>query len=172
MLEGAKVIDLVDRNGKIVYVNESDTVLDACSKMKHTETGSVLVRNGKGAVTGIITARDLVRKIVALDKEPAMARVGEVMTGHPTAVRPNILLPEAMKLMGAMGICHLPVVDEINGKKEVIGMLSEDDIFAGGCGIPKPEPAGVEENLHALHEEVVEEGQDVITEEEILDCLK
>jgi len=131
MFEGKKVSDIINKTSEIVYTKESETVFDAGKLMKSLGVGSLLVKNEKGDVTGIITERDLAMKVVAMDKDAVMVRVGEVMTKDPIAIRADASVPTAMQLMSGKRIRHLPVVDDINGKKEIVGMLSGRDILAG-----------------------------------------
>lgn len=50
------------------------------------------------------------------------------MTAHPFTVTPQTTLPEAMALMEAKGVRHLPVVSE----GRVVGVLAPGDIAAAG----------------------------------------
>ena len=50
------------------------------------------------------------------------------MTANPFTVSPDATVPEAMELMSAKGVRHLPVVDA----GRVVGVLSHSDIAAAG----------------------------------------
>ena len=50
------------------------------------------------------------------------------MTAHPFTVTPETTLPEAIALMEAKGVRHLPVVSE----GRVVGVLAPSDIAAAG----------------------------------------
>lgn len=130
MLKGKKVIDIIAQGRDVVSAQESDTVFDVGKLMKEHKVGSLLVRNADDDITGIITEHDLVMKVVAIDKDTVRMRAMDVMTRDPIAIRANETIPKAMQLMSSKRIRHLPVVDDVEGRKEVVGMLSGRDILA------------------------------------------
>lgn len=131
MKDKPRVIDMIGTDGHVLYVSESDTVRDVGRLMSISGAGSVLVKGEDGQVTGMVTSRDLVVKVIALDKEPSMVLVREIMAKNPTAVRSDVRMREAMKLMAVEDLSYLPVVEEINGRKEIIGIVSTGDVLSG-----------------------------------------
>lgn len=52
-------------------------------------------------------------------------RLSEVMTAEPTAARPDTTLGEALDMLEALEVRHLPVVD---GEGDLVGILSDRDL--------------------------------------------
>jgi CBS domain-containing protein len=96
------------------------TVLDAVRLMVEKRVGAALVVDDERPA-GIFTERDLMNKVVALAKDPAKVRVGEVMTSPVVPIQVDADLDDAVHLMIQRHIRHLPLVDH-EGK--VLGMLS------------------------------------------------
>src|SRR5207245_1113251 len=107
-----------------VTIPADATAKDAADLMRDREIGSlVVVETGKPM--GIVTERDIVTKIAALDKQPSRVLVRDIMTSPVVVVHPHEEVAEAAKLMSARKIRRLPVVQE--GK--LVGMITENDII-------------------------------------------
>jgi len=116
----------------VVAVSPEDTVAGAARRMAKAGVGALAVVVGDKLV-GIITERDIVRKVVARGQDPEVVKVLEAMTPGPVHVPPNASLGEALRLMADLSVRHLPVVD--GGK--LVGMLSVRDVVSAlaslGC---------------------------------------
>lgn len=75
---------------------------------------------------GVITDRDIVVAVVAKRADPAALRVGEVMSLQPVLVGESDAIDVALRTMRSAGIRRAPVV---NGRGEVVGVLSLDDLL-------------------------------------------
>lgn len=78
----------------------------------------------KGKLLGIVTDRDLVRKIILEDKPAASTQVRDIMTTKLICVSPNQSLEECMSIITHKRIRHLPVMD---GDK-LLGIVSVGDV--------------------------------------------
>ena len=83
-----------------------------------------LIAVEKGKAMGIITERDLLKRVVAKAKDATKTKVKEIMTSPLVVVEPNMDLEEAVKMMFQMKIKKLAVVDE----KKLVGLVSLTDI--------------------------------------------
>jgi len=91
--------------------------------MNKFEIGCLIgVRRGKAM--GILTERDVLKRVVAEGKDASKIRVKDVMTSPLVVAEPSMDLAEAVKLMFQMKIKKLPVVDE----KRLVGLVSLTDI--------------------------------------------
>jgi CBS domain-containing protein len=107
-------------------VDVGDAMWKVVETMKSKRRGAVLVvENDK--LVGIFTERDLVSRLDHDDALWSHVLVKDVMTPHPTVVRPYESVAEAMRLLMQGKRRHLPIVDD-QGK--VIGLLSIRDILA------------------------------------------
>lgn len=101
------------------------TVRAAAEMLLLGEIGSVVVRH-HGAMTGLVTERDIVRAL-AEGEDPDELRVEDLMTLDLETVTPTTTASEAAERMLDGGIRHLPVVDE----GMVVGVVSMRDVLAG-----------------------------------------
>ncbi len=122
----ATVRELIDRKGSdLLMVNPDTTVLEASRLMNDRGVGSVLVMTD-GALTGIFTERDLMRRVVAVDRLPGATKVGEVMTSSLVTCTPDATMQDCGTVMSERRIRHLPVVDE----GAVVGLVTTGDLLA------------------------------------------
>lgn len=116
---------ILDRKGTdVATVDQDTTVLDAAKLMNERRIGALVVTSGD-RVVGIFTERDILNRVVAVDKPPGTTRVSEVMTSPMACCRRNTKLAECKAVMTAKRIRHLPVVE--NGR--LYGMISSGDIL-------------------------------------------
>jgi CBS domain-containing protein len=113
---------LAEKGRQVYTVPKGSTVAEAVSEMNEKGVGALLVLDGRKPV-GIFTERDVLRRIVDPDKDPAMVRVGDVMTRQLVTISIDTRVAEAMSLMTERRFRHLPVLDG----GEVVGMLSAGD---------------------------------------------
>lgn len=113
------------KGSTVVAVDPTATVLEAANVMNAHQIGSVVVCEGERLV-GIFTERDILRRIVAKQREPSATRVGEVMTSTVACCSPRTRLEEIRALMRERRIRHVPVVDDKDDR--VIGMISIGDL--------------------------------------------
>ena len=116
---------LAQKGRELLMVTPSTTVLQAAQMMNERGTGSVLVTDG-GALAGIFTERDLMRRVVAVDRLPGATTVGEVMTSSLITCTPDATLSDCGNVMSERRIRHLPVV----GPNGVEGVVTTGDLLA------------------------------------------
>lgn len=108
---------------EVVTIDENFSVREAADIMNKFEIGCLIgVRRGKAM--GILTERDVLKRVVAEGKDASKIRVKDVMTSPLVVAEPSMDLAEAVKLMFQMKIKKLPVVDE----KRLVGLVSLTDI--------------------------------------------
>ncbi len=122
--EGAVALKVEDIMVKeVVTIDDTVTVKEAAEVMNKFEIGC-LIAVKRGKAMGILTERDILKRIVAAGKDAAAAKVKDVMTSPLVVAEPNMDLAEAVKLMFQMKIKKLPVVDG----KRLVGLVSLTDI--------------------------------------------
>lgn len=122
-----KVKDVMTKN--VITVEPEDRALDAAVKMKEKGVGAVIVVS-RGSAVGILTERDLVRKIIAAKKDPKSTKVVNVMSKPLVTTTPNATVKEAAKKMIINDIRRLPVVT--NGK--LAGIITAADLAKNLAG--------------------------------------
>jgi len=112
------------REHRVLSVDAEQTVIEAARLMTEFNIGAVPVLRD-GALIGIFSERDLMRRVVAGGRSPAMTKVSEVMTSKPQTVSADADVDECMQLMREAGFRHLPVME---GAK-LLGLISLRDIM-------------------------------------------
>ena len=119
-----KVIPDVVSGQTIRSLRPQASALEAAHLMRDHHISAVVVLDEADALVGIVTERDLVRRVLAEERSPAAVSLAEVMTPRPLVVVPDASPYEALEIMRERHIRHLPVVD--GGK--VVGMVSMRDL--------------------------------------------
>jgi CBS domain-containing protein len=102
-----------------------DTLAEASAKMRHEQTGSLLIMDGDRLV-GIVTERDVLR-VVADGQDPKSVSLRDAMTTEVVTIRPDTKIKEAAEIMFQKWFRHLPVVTD-DGK--VVGIISLRDLLS------------------------------------------
>lgn len=80
-----------------------------------------------GRVAGIFTERDVLRRVVAEQRDPSTSTVGEVMTVEVVCCHPDDDIDEISTLMQQKRVRHVPVCD---ASGRIMGMVSIGDVNA------------------------------------------
>jgi CBS domain-containing protein len=108
---------------EVITVDEKSSIKEAADIMNRFEIGCLIVtKNGKAL--GILTERDLLKRVVSEAKDPLKTKVGEIMSKPLIVVEPDMELEEAAKLMFKLKIKKLPVVE--SGK--LLGLVTLTDL--------------------------------------------
>ncbi len=118
-----RIVDLV-KDRDVYYVETSQSVLDTARFMSEKNIGAVAVVRGDELV-GIFSERDLMKRVVAVGKDPAATTVEQVMTADPLVVSPHERITDCMRTMKEHSFRHLPICD---GRK-LKGLLSLRDLL-------------------------------------------
>lgn len=107
----------------VITVDANLTVKEAAQIMNKFEIGC-LVAVDKGKATGILTERDLLKRVVAEARDVEKTKIKDVMSSPLIVVEPEMELEDAAKLMFEMKIKKLPVVKG----KQLVGLITLTDI--------------------------------------------
>ena len=107
----------------VITISYRASVKRAAQVMNKHEIGCLIVVKGNKAV-GIVTERDMLKRVVARAADPKKTRVEEIMSQPLIVVEPDMELEDAVKLMFEMKIKKLSVVD----KGKLVGIVSITDI--------------------------------------------
>lgn len=117
---------LTKKGSQILTIGPEATVLDAAVLMNDHKVGSVVVTEDS-RVAGMFTERDVLRRVVGEQRDPAKTRVAEVMTSDVYCCKPETTIDEARGAMMTHRIRHLPVV---NQEGRLLGLISIGDLNA------------------------------------------
>lgn len=117
---------LSSKGTEVVAISPDATVFEAAVLMnKHKIGAVVVVENGR--LVGIFTERDVLRRVVGEQRDPAAVKIRNVMTDDVACGSLDTSIEEAKAVMKNRRIRHLPVVDE---EMRLQGMISIGDLNA------------------------------------------
>ena len=111
--------------GMVFSVGPDDSVQDAVDLLAEHNVGALLVMDLQGKVDGILSERDIVRKVGLNGKSVNETRVRDIMTAKVLYVEASQSVEECMALMNDKNIRHLPVYE--NGI--LLGLISIRDVL-------------------------------------------
>ncbi|MBD3313590.1 CBS domain-containing protein [Candidatus Woesearchaeota archaeon] len=89
------------------------TAADVAMFMGVKETGSVLLED-KGEPLGLITERDILRKVTAKNRNPSKMRAIDIASYPLITVSPDISVEDALDIMGRNSIRRILVSDGLS----------------------------------------------------------
>jgi CBS domain-containing protein len=110
-----------------ITIDSERTVREAALAMDRSGIGCVLVtamQDGKEKAIGIVTERDLVRRVLTMEGHAADLRVKNIMSSPLIVVNSSATIEEAAGTMERNRVRRLPVVDE-NG---LVGVVTVSDL--------------------------------------------
>ncbi len=105
----------------VITIEANKTAFEAAELMTQKSLGCLVVVI-KGFPVGILTERDLVRRIVA-KRAPLDQKITEVMTKTVITVEPETSLKEAARVMSTNKIHRLPVLKN----SKLVGIVAASD---------------------------------------------
>jgi CBS domain-containing protein len=118
---GMNVKDVMTRD--VTACAPSATVKDAAGLMARDDIGPVPVVED-GRLTGIVTDRDIVIRVVAEGRDPNTTTVGEIATKDIVTVSPDDDLEDALRLLAENQVRRLPAVEG----DRLVGIVAQADI--------------------------------------------
>ena len=134
----------------VITIDEDETSNTAAENMDMKDLGAVIVQNKSGNSIGIITERDLVKRVVAKNLKPDTVKARDAMTTPLVTIEPEATISDAARRMTRLDIRRLGVTYKGN----LVGIITSKDIL------------GVMPELLEIMQEHqrIEEGECVITE--------
>jgi CBS domain-containing protein len=120
-----RIIPDIVQDGFVHSLSGDATVLDAAQTMSDRDVGAMIVTDTGGRLAGIVTERDIMRRVVAQGLDPATTTLGQIMTRDPDTLSPDDSALDALEIMRLRHYCHLPVVEG----DRVVGMVSVRDLY-------------------------------------------
>jgi isocitrate dehydrogenase len=110
----------------VIVIDPDTSVSYAMTLMRRRGIHSVVIDlSAEKGGYGILTTTDISNKIVAQDRNPAEAKVREIMSAPVVTGSPEWTLKDASTLMQKHKFHHLPI--EEHGV--LVGIISDTDIF-------------------------------------------
>lgn len=109
----------------VTMIKPEKTVFEACEKMNKNNIGSIIISSDGKKVDGILTERDVLRKIIGDNVDPKATKVEDVMTKKVVTVDISASLLEISKIMTKNLMRRIVVLE--NGK--VSGIVTSRDLL-------------------------------------------
>ncbi len=103
------------------------TVTDACKEMSARNVGSIIVTDDDSKVLGLVTERDIFRRIIAEDRDPKITPVSAVMTTELRTAKETDDVTDWLRIMSNERFRRLPVVDE---NDRLVSVMSQGDFVS------------------------------------------
>jgi len=108
----------------LIVAAEEDTAFDISRLMKKHNIGAVIIVRGEDLV-GIISERDVVRRVVTEKLDPLTVRAKDIMTRDVATGNLNDGLDRIYELLCSAPFRHLPIME---GNK-LVGIVSKRDVL-------------------------------------------
>jgi len=109
---------------KVVTVNEDITISEAAKIMSENKIGCLIISKDK-KVVGIVTERDLVRRVLAEKLDPEKTNVGRIMSKPVIVIKDTVTIEDAVAVMAKNGVRRLPVINE---EYVLVGIVTATDL--------------------------------------------
>jgi arabinose-5-phosphate isomerase len=119
------VEDLMLTKNKVPFIKENSNMVNALRIISQKKLGTLIVTNGRGATTGIITDGQI-RRVSLKNKNLHNLKIKNVMTKKPITVNKEILAEKALAIMSEKKITSLCVN---NSSDKTIGIIHIHNIL-------------------------------------------
>lgn len=114
---------------RVMTANLDQTIKSVCKIMNERNLGGVvIVKKGVSGnePVGIVTERDVIRKIGDVDLFTTQTPIRELMSTNLVTIKPTDTIADSVGLMHGNNIRRLPVIDE-DGK--MVGIITDKDVL-------------------------------------------
>ena len=121
------VEDLIEN--ELITIPEDAVIADAVKVMKDGGISSILVRSLSSSaenplITGIVTERDILYRVIGGNKGPYKTVLKEVMSSPVVTIEKGSSVDEALSLMRNKKIRRLLVIQRENTKDATLGLVT------------------------------------------------
>jgi len=101
------------------------SIREAADKMNRENIGSLFIKDANGECTGVVTEKDLTKKVIAVGYDTNRP-VSGIMSSPIETISRQALIFEVLMTMMKTGIRHVAITDE---NEQIVGILSNRDIL-------------------------------------------
>ena len=109
-----------------IQVRYDLSVYEGAKIMEQYNIASLIVVDAEGRVLGMITAKDIVLRVIAKGLDPKEVKLVDILSKPVTVVDPETPLKSVVNMMIGTGHGHIPVVDK-SGR--AMGIVTVDDVL-------------------------------------------
>lgn len=124
-----KISDRIELTSKAAPLTcpPETSVQDAVRQMAEKNFGSIIITDDRDCVLGVMTERDIFRRVIGEERDPKTTKVDEVMTKEVRLARADDDILDWLQIMSNERFRRLPIVDE---EKRLIAVMSQGDFVA------------------------------------------
>ena len=115
---------LEHKGGEIFWIQPDDTIAHAVTVLRDHDIGALPVKSPQGDLVGILSERDIVRRLADTPGQTLPQTVADLMTPDPDTCTTDETLVKVLRRMTDGRFRHMPVTE--NGA--IIGMISIGDV--------------------------------------------
>jgi CBS domain-containing protein len=113
--------------GVVLSFGKDTMVQDAVAVMSEKNYGAVVIIDAANKPLGIVTERDLMRRVLAKQKDPKATPLAEIMTTDLKVAKAEDNLLDWLRIMSNERFRHLPIVDDGG---VLVAMMSQGDFVS------------------------------------------
>jgi len=121
-----KIKEIMTKN--VVTIGTEEPVFNMVKKMIKSDVECVPVTR-LGKLRGLITFRDIIRKVIYNPKDPKKVKAKDIMTKSLMTCTPDSTVIEVVKLMKNKKLRRIPVIDK---NKKLVGLVTNFDLAIFG----------------------------------------
>jgi CBS domain-containing protein len=119
------ISQILKAKGRAVATARPDaTLLEIVAKLAQKKIGAIVIVGDKGEVAGIISERDVIRRMGERGEQALNEPVSQSMTASVVSCQESSTLDELMELMTQGRFRHVPVIED----GALVGIVSIGDI--------------------------------------------
>lgn len=116
---------LASKGGDVFSIKPGETLGRAVEELRDRHVGALIVTDDAGALAGILSERDIVRKLADTPGQTLPQQVGDVMTCDVETCTRSEALVSVLKRMTQGRFRHMPVVED----GVLVGMVTIGDVI-------------------------------------------
>ncbi|KJY25279.1 histidine kinase [Streptomyces sp. NRRL S-444] len=105
-------------------IDAESTVLEAAKKLARLDVGALPICGTDHKLKGMITDRDIVTRVLAVGKDPASCKAGELAQGEAVTIGADDDASEILRTMSEHHVRRLPVIDG----HDLVGIVAQADV--------------------------------------------
>jgi CBS domain-containing protein len=137
----AKILET--KGSETVTIPANAEISEAVEMLSRHNIGALVVVDDDGAVAGILSERDIVRRLRGFAGTLLGQPVSSLMTPHPVACKREDTVDEVMQMMTGRHFRHMPVVED----GRLIGVISIGDVVKTKIEVTENEAAALRDYI-------------------------
>ena len=114
------LIQTIMNRSPLVEATHLDSIFTISNLMKKGKVSSIIIIDQNSGPIGIITERDIVRRVISDDKDPKSTKATDIMSRPLITVKEDTDLYDVSKKMVKHKIRRLPVVNDNNTLVDIV----------------------------------------------------